>query len=316
MHTHGLVLADGEAKLASEVAKTPAMNACTLRYNPKVEQLYGGERADSRAVHEAIRNHTSGHVEDAGLPSAVFEQQYNAFHATGRVDAPDGRQFANAAAGGAAGACQLARYLWYPTAGSRAFQMQRKSRLQARARVRTAVLRCCRSRRMAWPACARCLCALVKAMTAHSRLSVAHVGAATSSKRTTSQRVAFCGRCIFSAVRPVCAHTNFSRPMLAQRRADTSKPAKRQRTEAERAAKAEKRAAAATAVEEGGTWRLRAAQPWADKTAKAPELNDEQREYLAKITAEKAEKEAANAKETPVRFAARWCHAACAMLQR
>lgn len=58
---------------------------------------------------------------------------------------------------------------------------------------------------------------------------------------------------------------------------------------------------AAAVLDSGGAWRLRAAQPWADKEVKAADLTEEQREYLAKVAAEKAENEAAAATETPVR---------------
>lgn len=88
--TSGLVLADGEAAAASHA---PPLAASTLSFNPTVDELYGGERADTVAVSKALRNHAAGHVEDAAVPSAVFELQYNAFHAHGRAEAPDGRAF-------------------------------------------------------------------------------------------------------------------------------------------------------------------------------------------------------------------------------
>ena len=91
--TSGLVLANGEARAAAEVARAPPIDARTLRYNPKVSELYGGDRANAAALSDALRNHVGGHVEDVGLPSAVFEAQYNAFHARGRAEAPDGRMF-------------------------------------------------------------------------------------------------------------------------------------------------------------------------------------------------------------------------------
>jgi hypothetical protein len=101
VQTSGLVLSEGEARPAAEVSKAPALGTKNLRYNPTVDELYGGERADRNAVNKAIQNHTSGHVEDAALPSAVFEEQYTMFNAQGRALAPDGRHFGDAGGAGA-----------------------------------------------------------------------------------------------------------------------------------------------------------------------------------------------------------------------
>lgn len=88
--------------------------------------------------------------------------------------------------------------------------------------------------------------------------------------------------------------------------------AKRRRTEgeatAELAARNEKRTAkeAALAAQReaaagGGAFRLKAVQPWADKEGKQEELTEEQKEYLAKVEADKKEKEAAKEKTESVR---------------
>ena len=103
--TGGLVLEGGAAVPVSEceaAVSAPSIDTRTLRHNPTVGELYGGARGDAAAVREALRNHTAGHVEDCGLPSAVFEEQYNAFHAFGRAEAPDGRAFTASAVGGGA----------------------------------------------------------------------------------------------------------------------------------------------------------------------------------------------------------------------
>jgi pre-mRNA-processing factor 17 len=79
--------------------------------------------------------------------------------------------------------------------------------------------------------------------------------------------------------------------------------AKRRRTEAEveaeRKARQEKKAAKEAALASqreaaanGGAFRLKAVQPWADKEGKQEELTEEQKEYLAKVEAEKKAKEA------------------------
>jgi hypothetical protein len=93
VETSGLVLSGREARPASDVSRAPLIATSTLHFNPNVDELYGGERADMGAISNALRNHTGGHVENAGLPSAVFEMQYNAFHARGRAEAPDGTTF-------------------------------------------------------------------------------------------------------------------------------------------------------------------------------------------------------------------------------
>ena len=204
MTTNGLVLSNGEARLASEVAQAPGVSARSLRYNPTFDELYGGERSNAQAVQDAIRNHTGGHVEDASVPSAVFEEQYHTFHARGAAADPSGRAFAAA---------------------------------------------------------------------------------------------------------PPRGHTNANNAATDGATAAAETKGKRQRSEEERAAKAAKRAAAASAAQQsvteqdaGGVWRLKTVQPWADKESKAPELNDEQKAYLAKVAADKAAKEAAKSKETPVRI--------------
>ena len=93
------------------------------------------------------------------------------------------------------------------------------------------------------------------------------------------------------------------RPFLSPFAGTSERQAKRQRSDADKAAKAAKRAAAASVpVLEGAAWRLKAAQPWADKEAKAPELNEEQTAYLERIAAEKAAKEAEANKAGPVCF--------------
>lgn len=91
---------------------------------------------------------------------------------------------------------------------------------------------------------------------------------------------------------------------------------KRRRTEAEvtaeRAARDEKRSAkeAALAAQReaaagGGAFRLKAVQPWADKESKAEELTEEQKEYLAKVEAEKKAKEAEKEKTEAVQHPSR-----------
>lgn len=89
--------------------------------------------------------------------------------------------------------------------------------------------------------------------------------------------------------------------------------AKRKRTEAEvsaeRAAREEKRAAKEALLESqraaaasGGAFRLKAVQPWADKEVRQEELTEEQKEYLAKVEAEKKAKEAEKQETEGVRF--------------
>jgi hypothetical protein len=93
--TEGLTLgADGTAAAAPPPIPTDTR---TLRHNPTVDQLYSGGDTGAAARRDALRNHTAGHVEDCGLPSAVFEQQYNSFHAHGHAQAPDGRVFGGVA---------------------------------------------------------------------------------------------------------------------------------------------------------------------------------------------------------------------------
>ena len=50
-----------------------------------------------------------------------------------------------------------------------------------------------------------------------------------------------------------------------------------------------------------GAWRLRTVQPWADKAFKPAQLTEEQAAHLAEVAKEKAEKEAANEHDKPVR---------------
>ena len=53
----------------------------------------------------------------------------------------------------------------------------------------------------------------------------------------------------------------------------------------------------------GGVWRLRAVQPWADKAVKPAQLTEEQAAHLAEVAKEKAEKEASQQQDKPVRIA-------------
>lgn len=97
--TKDLALTDGgdvASALAVRAERAPDFNTRTLKHNPKYEDLYGGDRAGEQATAElrkALRNHTSGFVEDTALPSAVFEQQYNEFNANKTAEAPSGQRF-------------------------------------------------------------------------------------------------------------------------------------------------------------------------------------------------------------------------------
>lgn len=87
---------DPASAVALAAAKAPAFNTKTLRHNPKFDELYGGNRSGAEAeaeLRKALRNHTSGFVEDTVVPSAVFEQQYNDFNATKVAEAPSGQLF-------------------------------------------------------------------------------------------------------------------------------------------------------------------------------------------------------------------------------
>ena len=53
----------------------------------------------------------------------------------------------------------------------------------------------------------------------------------------------------------------------------------------------------------GGVWRLCAVQPWADKAVKPAQLTEEQAAHLAEVAKEKAEKEASQQQDKPVRIA-------------
>jgi hypothetical protein len=86
------------AQVAAE-AEIPAIDAKILKYNPTVDELYGGVRSDALAVNKALRNHAAGHVEDFSVSSVVFDEQYNRFHAKGVAQDMSGTVFGNVAAG-------------------------------------------------------------------------------------------------------------------------------------------------------------------------------------------------------------------------
>jgi hypothetical protein len=97
--TKDLVLLEtGEIATAEAVraSRQPALSTKVLRHNPKYEDLYEGDRGGEQGLAEvkkALRNHTSGFVEDTVVPSAIFEQQYNDFNATRAAEAPSGQRF-------------------------------------------------------------------------------------------------------------------------------------------------------------------------------------------------------------------------------
>jgi hypothetical protein len=87
---------DIASAVAVRAAKQQSLNTKILKHNPKYEELYGGDRGGEQGLVElrkALRNHTSGFVEDTAVPSAIFEQQYNDFNATKTAEAPSGQQF-------------------------------------------------------------------------------------------------------------------------------------------------------------------------------------------------------------------------------
>ena len=247
--TKDLVLSesgDPTSAVALRTEKAPAFNTKTLKYNPKYEDLYGGNRGGSEAeeqLRKALRNHTSGFVEDTSVPSAIFEQQYNDFNSTKVAETPGGQRFGD---------------------------------------VQGMHFRSCVS-----PCVSPCA----------SLRSCPHLSLLMYSD---------------------CVLLHVWRFHVVNMGPCAGKASKRRRTEAEviaeRAAREEKRAAkeaALTAQREaaagGGAFRLKAVQPWADKESKQEELTEEQKEYLAKVEAEKKAKEAAKEKTESVRHPAQPC---------
>eukprot|EP00892_Ulva_mutabilis_P000878 jgi/Ulvmu1/10791/UM069_0025.1 len=79
-------------------------------------------------------------------------------------------------------------------------------------------------------------------------------------------------------------------------RSDEEAAAERAAREAKKQQRAEAREAAAAAAQRGGAWRLTAVQPWAGKEVAPAELTEEQKEYIAKMAAEKEAREGAKKK--------------------
>jgi hypothetical protein len=92
---------------------------------------------------------------------------------------------------------------------------------------------------------------------------------------------------------------------VKRRRTESEVEAERSAREEKKAAKEAALAAQRAAAANGGAFRLKAVQPWADKEGKLEELTEEQKEYLAKVEAEKKAKEAEKLKTEAVRFLSR-----------
>lgn len=84
-------------------------------------------------------------------------------------------------------------------------------------------------------------------------------------------------------------------------RTDEEAAAERAAREAKKQQRAQAREEAAAAAQRGGAWRLTAVQPWAGKEAAPAELTEEQKEYIAKLEAEKEAKEGSKKKADTVR---------------
>lgn len=84
-------------------------------------------------------------------------------------------------------------------------------------------------------------------------------------------------------------------------RSDEESAAARAVREAKKQQRAHEREAAAAAAAAGGAWRLTTVQPWAGKEAAPTELTEEQKEYIAKLEAEKEAKAGSKKKADAVR---------------
>ena len=93
-----------QSALAAALARAPlspgalapaAGNARTVKYNLPLAQMHapvaGPANPNDRAgVAAGLRNHWSGHAEDAHLNSFVFDEQYHTFHSYGYAADPGG----------------------------------------------------------------------------------------------------------------------------------------------------------------------------------------------------------------------------------
>lgn len=90
----GLQLVKGQAVPVGQALHLQPAAARKVMYNLPVEQMHapvvGPLHANQKDLLQGLRNHRSGHVEDANLSSYCFDDEYNTFHAHGVAHNPAG----------------------------------------------------------------------------------------------------------------------------------------------------------------------------------------------------------------------------------
>ncbi|KDD72768.1 hypothetical protein H632_c2921p0, partial [Helicosporidium sp. ATCC 50920] len=93
--TIGYTLVHGEALAVAAAQHFQNAGSRSTAHNLPVSQMHapvqGPLPSSGRGFDAAARNHRSGHVQDAHVSGAAFDEQFNSFHATNEGLDPEGR---------------------------------------------------------------------------------------------------------------------------------------------------------------------------------------------------------------------------------